>query len=360
MRSSGQTNPAWQKIIRFVLAVVIILFFCSTGFSATLQVPGEYKTIQEAIDKANSEDTVLVDSGIYTETLTLKPGLILKSRGTEKEHSDFTAAARTTISSPGRQAAIITGADGAILSGFTLVDTESGYNPTVSRYGVLIQGKSQTITNCIIANLPYDAIGVFGPQDKLETYIYNNLIFKNQGNGIVCQSNARVRIEQNLIHENERSGIENDKGVVSQVIGNVIFKNGVDGVMNSGAKPVIKNNDIFGNGLNGIGLQKGSQGIITKNKIHENVQAGIGLRLNARATIWDNKIYRNMIGVGCLDLGQVKIESNEIYENHRVGIGLMGCADRPVTIINNHIHDNRFMPISPNAGCDLVQSGNRF
>lgn len=358
MRSSGQTNPL--NIPHLILAAGMVLLFCSSGFSATLEVPKEYKTIQQAIDKANSGDTVLVDSGIYTENLTLKPGLIVKSRGTEKEHSDFTAALRTTISSPGRQAAIITGADEAILSGFTLIDTESGYNPTVSRFGVLIQGESQTITNCIIANLPYDAVGVFGPQDKLETYIYNNLIFKNQGNGVKCQSGARVRIEQNLIHENERSGIEHDKGVISQVIGNGIYNNGIDGVMNSGAKPVIKNNDIFGNGLNGIGLQKGSRGIITKNKIHDNAQAGVGLRLDARATVWDNKIYRNMIGVGCLDLGQVKIESNEIYENKRVGIGLMGCAGRPVTIINNHIHDNRFMAISPNAGCKLVQEGNRF
>lgn len=346
----------------FILATGVMLFFSffSVGYGATLQVPGEYKTIQQAIDKARPGDTVVVEPGTYAEVLSLKPQVTLRSRGTAEELSDYTAATRTIISSPGRQGAIVEGAEGATLNGFSLVDKESAYNPSVSRFGILIRGVSQTITNCLISHLPFDAIGVIGPQTGSESYIYNNLIFNNQGDGIKCQAGARVRIVQNLIHENERSGIENEMGAEVHIEGNGVFKNGIDGVMNTGAKPIIKNNKIFGNGLNGVGLQKDSRGIIMNNTIYENAQAGIGLRKEAKATVWDNRIYRNMIGVGCLDLAEVKIESNEIYENKRVGIGLMQCIGRPVTITNNHIHDNRFLPISPNPGCNLIQSGNQF
>jgi parallel beta-helix repeat protein len=355
-----QVNPASQKFSCFILALGIVLFFRSPGYGVTLPVPGEYKTIQEAIDKANPGDTVLVEPGTYTEVLSLKPGVIIKSRGSEKELSDLTAAARTIISSPGRQTAIVEGADDATINGFTLVDNESGYDPTAWRFGVLITGKSQTVTNCLISRLPYDAIGVIGLQSDSESYIYHNLISENRGNGIKCQAGARVRIVKNKIYENEQSGIENHKGVESHIEGNKIFKNGIDGVVNAGAKPFIKNNTIYGNGHNGIGLQKGSRGVIKKNKIYGNAQSGVGIRMNAKGTLRDNRIYRNMIGVGCRDLDEATIESNEIYENKRVGVGLQGCVGRPVTIVNNHIHDNQFVPIMPNPECNVIQSGNRF
>jgi len=341
--------------------MILFFSFFSTGDGATLLlVPGEYKTIQQAIDKATPGDTVMVEPGTYTEVLSLKPGVSLKSRGTAEELSNYTAAARTIISSPGRQGAIVEGAENATLEGFSLVDKETAFNPSVSRFGILIKGVSQTVANCLISRLPFDAIGVVGPQTGSESYIYHNQIFNNQGSGIKCQTDAHVRIVRNLIHENERSGIENEMGVEVHVEGNGVFKNGIDGIMNTGARPIIKNNEVFGNGLNGIGLQKGSRGIIMNNKIYENAQAGVGVRKDAKATVWDNHIYRNTIGVGCLDLAEVEIKSNEIYENTRVGIGLMGCTGRSVTITNNYIHDNRFMPISPNPGCNLVQSGNRF
>ncbi|MFQ5646931.1 MAG: nitrous oxide reductase family maturation protein NosD, partial [bacterium] len=342
------------------IVISLILWSFSLSSAATLQVPKGYKTIQEAIDKSGKGDIVLVEAGTYPEVLSLKTGVTVKSQGSETEHTDFTAAKRTIISSPGHQAAIIQGADQAILDGFTLEDKQTGFNYSVSRSGVLINGQSQTISNCLIGNLAYDGIIISGPHPDSEALIYHNVIFNNQGSGVKCQSRAKTGIIQNQIFGNEKSGIENNTGTRTKVIGNRIYKNLIDGVMNTTAKPVIKGNDIFENGLNGIGLQSGSQGIIMKNLIFDNAQAGVGLRSSAVATVWENKIYGNMIGVGCLDLGNVKIESNEIFKNRRIGIGLMGCSGRPVTIINNHFHDNGFMPISPNPGCQLVQDGNRF
>jgi len=355
-----RVNPVKQKHSHLIAAMGILLLFCSYGYSATLAVPAGYKTIQEAIDKANSGDTVLVEPGTYKEVLKLKPGVVLKSRGSEKELTDFTAAARTIISSPGQQTTIVEGADGAVIDGFTLADQESDYDPTAWRFGVLIQGKSQTVTNCRISRLPYDGIGIFGLQSDSESYIYHNLISENRGTGVKCQAGAKASILLNQIYENKQSGIENHKGVESLISWNTIFKNGIDGVVSAGARPVIKNNEIYANVHNGIGLQRGSRGEVLKNKIYENAQSGVGIRMDAKGTLKENRIYRNTVGIGCLDLDEVKIEANEIYENKRVGIGLQGCAGRAVTIINNHIHDNQFVPIMPNPGCNLVQSGNRF
>jgi len=336
----------------------VFLLIPSLLFAGTLRVPKDYKTIQEAIDKAKSGETVIVAAGRYIETISLKPGVKVISEGSEKEHKKLTAAKRTIISSPGHKLFVVKGNNNALLDGFSIEDNIGGLERSSS--GVLIEGTSQSIINCIIRKLPYDGITISGTYQSSKAYIYNNFISKNYGNGIKCEKGASAHITHNMIYKNERSGIENNAIKEIHILDNKIYGNDVDGIMNSGARAIIKDNDIFKNGLNGIGLQLGSNAKIIKNKIHENAQTGIGMRTNSTAEVVENLIYENNIGIGCLDLASVEIKSNEIYKNLRIGIGLIGCKGKVVKVIDNYIHDNGFFPISPNFGCKLTKSGNRF
>ena len=53
----------------------ILIILCSFVFSATLEVPSQYPTIQEAIDASIDEDTVSVAPGYYFDG----PYMITKS-----------------------------------------------------------------------------------------------------------------------------------------------------------------------------------------------------------------------------------------------------------------------------------------
>lgn len=47
----------------------------------TLRVPEDHKTIQSAVDAANSDDMVLVNAGVDKAQIRLKPGVTLRSAG---------------------------------------------------------------------------------------------------------------------------------------------------------------------------------------------------------------------------------------------------------------------------------------
>ncbi|MDX2441421.1 MAG: hypothetical protein QNK40_12840, partial [Desulfobacterales bacterium] len=56
-----------MKLFRIISIVFFICFVCNHPiFAATLNVPSEYQTIQEAVDASSNEDTIIVSDGIYT------------------------------------------------------------------------------------------------------------------------------------------------------------------------------------------------------------------------------------------------------------------------------------------------------
>ncbi len=99
-------------------AVVFVLALASTiSLAAERTVPGDYKTIQAAIDASQPGDTVLVEPGTYRETIALRSNIVIRGRET----------ARTLLEGEGENPVIT--ADGitdARISNFTFVDASIG------------------------------------------------------------------------------------------------------------------------------------------------------------------------------------------------------------------------------------------
>lgn len=78
---------------------------------ARLQVPGDFATIQAAVDAARPGDTVEVGPGVWTENLRMRPGVRLRGSG----------AGRTMLDGQGRPRNLVdlTAAPGVVISGFT-------------------------------------------------------------------------------------------------------------------------------------------------------------------------------------------------------------------------------------------------
>ena len=166
-----------------------------------ISVPGDYATIQEAIDAADSGQVVTVAAGTYVGRINLKKGVSLIGAGAES----------TIIDGDGESGAVW-GADDARISGFTI---------TNSQRGVFVWSSSPTIDNCVLT-----ANGQ-GIATDANAVIRHNLIIANTDYGIFTGSEGLPTITNNLVVANapDAAGITMVGGG-GTVVNNTVDANG--------------------------------------------------------------------------------------------------------------------------------------
>ena len=264
--------------MRISMMLVFILFIPAFLSAATLNVPGQYATIQGAIDASVNGDTVLVDPGIYKENIDfLGKAILVTSSG---------GAATTTIQGitqyPQYFYSVVSfrngEGNGSILNGFTLTN---GQGTVVDPWGtvgggILCRGASPTIMNNIISNNTAGYGGGIECMDSASPVISGNVFhdnhaFNQSGGGIDCFTKASPLIENNVLYAN----------ITSQHGGGIM-------VWDS-CKPLIVNNTIYGNSAStGAGIYILGQPVIKNNivrgKYHEpDFGPGLGCDVLQRA-----------------------------------------------------------------------------
>jgi hypothetical protein len=132
--------------IRFALLLIILLI---TAFSVaeTIQVPGDFTTIQAAIDASSDGDVIIIEPGIYEENIKIN-GRMITIRSTDPD--DPTVVENTVIDGK-RESSVITFSGNetkdTVLEGLTITN---GYN---DKGGGIDGANTQAILRkCIIKN----------------------------------------------------------------------------------------------------------------------------------------------------------------------------------------------------------------
>ena len=128
-------------------AVVATLVLAGTSFAATINVPADYATIQEAIDAASDGDEILVAPGTYTGTGVevvnmLGKEITLRATGTPEETIINGYGARRVVNCPGGE-----GPD-TVIEGFTITGGADWAGGGIACWN----SSSPTITGCTIKN----------------------------------------------------------------------------------------------------------------------------------------------------------------------------------------------------------------
>jgi outer membrane protein OmpA-like peptidoglycan-associated protein len=165
-----------------------------------IRVPGDYKTISDALGNADAGDTVFVKRGTYNENITLVMDVVL--RGEDP---------LTTIIDGGRRGPTVMGTTGSEISHFTIRNGTEG---------ILCE-------NAML-------------------YIHNNIVLDNHATGIAAFISL-PEIANNVVYGNRWSGILawGAKSLDSKIQQNVVLRNGYSGLALKGPSNVVVVNNIF-------------------------------------------------------------------------------------------------------------------
>ena len=261
------------------------------GIDPVLRVPGDYATIQAAIDAAGTGEIIQVDQGVYTENLLLNKPVTLIAESFE----EINPANNTTVIDGGGGAATI-----LIQAGLTQMPTIRGF---VIRNGV--DGIHASSAFIVESNFFHSAGNLVSYQQGAGGFNRSNVYFLATGNAIRVDNLDRpLLIENNRIMYSGETGIE-----IS--------------LQNTTTPPAmveidIWNNMILGNSEDGIQLvdhagdpqNTNRRFVIAGNLIANNVRAGIGLMPDANTLedysgadmaeavrVFNNTFYGNDFGI---------------------------------------------------------------
>jgi parallel beta-helix repeat protein len=265
--------------------------------------PGNYTTIQAAINNATNGNIIFVYNKTYNENIDTK----LKKITLIGENRDITIInGQTTVPT------VRIGSSDVTITRFTIIGISPGMVVQVASlsqnvfitnnliknggYGIsLLPTTSKiTITNNTIVNHTF--IGV-----QLQTSNYNvirgNNIENNGGQGIEFSFNSNHNsILNNSIVSNIKEAIliEGVGSTVNTIMGNNISKNHVGIRFSSASSNTIKNNNIQDSAMEGILLQTSSDNVIEMNNLIQNIRQAT-FKISSRNT-WNANYWSNWIG----------------------------------------------------------------
>jgi len=201
-----------RNVFLGALTILSLLLAHGVAGAATIYVPGSYASIQNALDSAGDNDTVVVKEDEYTENIVIRRPVTLISEA---------GPAKTTITAAteGEPVIKIDGAQGVTLSGFTvkgsivsgiLLSKAGGATITNNRalrngYGITVFDSHSNALSENTASFNRD-YGIY-LQRSNENNVENNTANSNGDKGFFISYSSRNRIVNNNANMNVWNGI---------------------------------------------------------------------------------------------------------------------------------------------------------
>ena len=196
-----------------MILMLLVLLMPITALAATITVGPSgcnYTYIWDALDVANSGDTIEVQSGIYHENVIVDKTIILCGNNT--------GSGMPIINANGRRSAVKLIANGTTLQGFMVGN--SGGEPEDA--GIKMISNNNTILNNYVA---FNKNGIYS-YSSAGNNIANNIISDNYDDGIYLGSAENNTFVDNIVQNNKYCGIHLHHSINNTIIRNVFSNNG--------------------------------------------------------------------------------------------------------------------------------------
>jgi len=273
-----------------LLNLVVLLVTVALAPAATRLVPGEYATIQAAIDACVDGDVVIVAPSTYTGPGNRDIDFLGKAitvRTTDPNDPDIVAATiidcNGTVTEPHRGFYFHSGEDAnSVVEGFTITHGHGFVEPDYHNWslggGIYCVGSGPTIANCVIRdNSATQGGGVFAWENSSLTIA--NCTISGNTSGVYCWRNSTARIENCLISNTGRRGIYCWNSPAASIVNCTITNNYYEGILSQGyGSCLISNCIVSGNYGRGIGCSVWGMGAATISNCIISGNQGLGVR----------------------------------------------------------------------------------
>jgi nitrous oxidase accessory protein len=275
MRNEKRVNFGKRKAVLFVLLFAVLVFLSIGTASAATQHyvhPGE--SIQDAIDAANSSDSIEVHSGTYYETVNVTKQLVL--RGVD------TGDGKPIVDAGGDGSAIILCADEIVLEGFEVTNAGTGSRSSISQDG--------SRAGVMLPDSPEAGIEVTSNGNNIR----DNDVINNNWYGIELHESCNNSIEDNNVSNNNWYGIYLAANSSNNTISNCTASNNEGGIILSDSNSNTITGNVESNNHAGIIITaNSSDNVIAGNTVISNLWYGILLRVSYNNVITGNDFISN-------------------------------------------------------------------
>jgi parallel beta-helix repeat protein len=291
MEKVNKSLPLLLFLILFVAPLVAIQPAPVKAASKTIVVPEDYSTIQAAVDRSSSGDTVLVKSGTYYQNVTINKPLSLIGEGNAT--TLLYGPLSSTILDP--SITIQINADNVQVSGFTIKHNMIGVKANGNNIQLLsnfieceivLTGSYGVVANSNLTSSDGASITIKGSNNNISDTFFSDLNLYGSSNTVNGNIIGIIRLENS-----SSNTVSNNTGIVIMQLTRNSSYNTVSG------------NVIEGTSAWGILMGDGNHNIFYENNVtnleYGGHRYGIALgRFSENNTFYHNNFFNNSQGVG--------------------------------------------------------------
>lgn len=303
-------------------------------------VDKDFQTVAEAVAYAGQSARVLIDPGVYNESITLDKALFIQGMGEDRDNVVFETDDPTAF--------LITAKYGrCILQNITI--RHRGFD-----FGVEVRQGSHEIRNCSIMGNGRAAAAFHG--NNCEVLMVGNHVTGSAEVGIFSFNASMGTIEGNTVENIGGQGI----GVASQaaptLVTNTISGCGGAGMLceDTGAGFYVEDNTIFQNGDCGVRITGKGACTFRRNKLYQNAQAGIMVEDTQSTLLEKNDVWdHDDMGMELACTTGLSCRQNKVHDGRGVGVFFAGQGN-----VTSFEHNDIFKNIG--VACMIVEGANPY
>lgn len=269
---------------------IAALYQKMASYTRTVQVPGDFATVAEAVASSRDRDRIVIAEGTWEGPVIIDKAITLEGAGRDKTIIEVEAEL-STAATFGRHAG------GARVSGITF--RHRGFDAGPNRFSaLLVRGAEVTLSDCRVADSAGHGLAVV----EAGRVVATRCLFENNGWDGVAVRGAGSRIEFTECESTGNFGHGYDiwDGGSAAIHGSIARDNSGNGILvdTTAEDVVLGENDLRGNREYGIVASAAGSGRIHGNRCHENLLGGMAVRFGATRLAFDNNVLEKNLGPG--------------------------------------------------------------